>query len=648
MPHRRSPRRVLAPVLVSLAVAPMLGAVPAQGAARERSWDDVERTTSDPTSFVTIIGDHDEFITGGTQRLWRSDQTIEVGGSTDSTVVVRVGGDRWDSYKFLLSPPTGKTLTVGDYPVAGGLHGEVGRAGLAMSGQQRGCTQGDGAFTVHDIAPDLSRLWLTFEFTCKDAVATVRGEVRIDSPPTAPLTVAADALHWKASPPGRAYGTQPVFAVNTGEEPIVLGPAEVTGDAFSLASSSCGVLQPGNSCAIEVAFDPLTRGTEEGLLRVTTSAAAVPLVEVPLTGVGNVGVTHVYSRTVAPDGRTFDTAMSSDVEEFRAWANPRRVVIGFADPNYLDERPNGRVLYDYVSFTAAPGERLEAGRTYAGTCVEAAGAMLTLPGACHSAATGSFILDEFELRPDGTLARLRVRAHLNGVEGPLRTTTTVAWQATQDATPYAPFLELSGPPVLTRPGGVELTATFPIGHGIAAVGLYAVTPQGRVLVDLAPTHDDSRVGLRASVQEDTKLVAEATTGDGVVVTSEPFIVAVDGPAVPDADPGAPPVARTVSLTIRGAQKDGASDHRGSVRSVAELRLRPRATGQCLRLQVQRRVDGRWVPRALSRCRRTDRSGMATAVVAAKPGTTVRARAVWFGGQPGARVASPWRKVRRPL
>ena len=637
MSRSRSPRRGLVPFLVSLmVVVPVLGAVPAQGADQERSWDDVDRVTTDPTSYVSIIGDHDEFITDGTQRLWRTDQTIEVGGSADSTVVVKVGGDQWDSYKLILSPPAGETLTVGDYPDAGGLPFRDGRAGLTLSGQQRGgCSEEDGAFTVHDITPDLSRLWLTFELSCTDEVATVRGESIRISPPTEPLTLLADRVDWKGGLPGRDYGTQPVFALNTGDEPIVMGPAEVTGDAFSLAGSTCGVLLPGASCAIDVGFDPLTRGPESGLLRVTSSSAAVPVVEIPLTGVGNVGFTHVYSRTVTPDGRTFDTVMSSDVGAFRAWADPRRVVIAFPDPDYVDDRPNGRGYYDHVSFTAAPGDRLEAGRTYVGTCSDEDGATLELPGVCNSAATGSFTLDEFELRPDHTLARLRVRAHTTGVEQAFQTTATVAWQADEDAAPYAPFLELRGRSVLPQADDVQLTATFPASHGITAVALYAETPLGRVLLDAAPAeYFTSRVALQAHVEESTVLVAEATTDDGdVVVTSEPHPVAVDGQ----------PAVRTVSLSFRGVPQRGVSGQRRSVRSVAELRLQPRKAGRCLRLQVQRRVDGRWVAGSVSGCRRTDRRGLATAVVVARSGAAVRARAVWSGD--GARVTSPWRLLR---
>lgn len=645
MPVQRSLRRALAPALVTLSVvASLLGVFPAQAATATSGWSDVDRATTDPTSYVTMIGDYDEAISQGMQRLWTADQTIEVGGSAADRVVVRVGGDRVDSYTFIFSAPTGETLTNGDYSVATGRQAPVdGGARLELSGHGLGCNQGDGAFTVKDIAPDLSRLWLTYEFACEDAVGMVRGEIRIDTPPEEPLTLAADDLHWKTSPPGRDYGTQRVFAINNSDEPIALGPTEVTGAAFSLVGNSCDEILPGDSCAVDVAFDPLTRGTEEGLLRVTTSVADTPVVKVPLTGVGNAGSTYFYSRTVTADGRTFDTAMTSDVAMFRAdHVDPRRVSIGVPDPNSLDDPPNGRVSYDHVTFQAAAGDNLEAGRTYTGSCDGENGVLLDLPRACGGS-TGSFILDEFELRPDGTLARFRARATMNGVEDPSYVTrATVAWQADEDATPYSPFIKLSGPSRVPEFIRSSFTATITAGHGITSVDLYATTPQGRTLVDsVRVEYYESRVDLRAYPVEDTVLVAEAKTADGVVVRSKPLAVAVDSLI----DPGARAPKRKVSLTLRGARQHGASGRAASGRSVAVLRLRPKEADRCLKLQVQRRVHGRWVPRSLSNCRRTDGRGTATAAIVTKPGITLRARAVWYGDRRGMRVASPWRTLR---
>lgn len=647
--------RALVPVLVCLVlVAPMVGGGPAQAGSRERAWDDVERTVADPTSYVTLIGDYDEWISYGRQQLWRTEQGIEIGGSADTVVVVRFGGEPGDGSEIILSPPRGEPLAVGDYPNAGGMPGQVGRAGMVLSSPYRGCNQGDGAFTVRDITPDLSRLWVSFEFSCNDSVATVRGEIRIDSPPAEALTLLTDTVHWKASPPGRAYTDQRVFAINNGAAPVVLDRAEVTGDAFSLAADSCDVLLPGASCALDVAFDPLTRGLEHGLLRVETSSPTEPIVEIPLTGVGNIGQTYVYSRTTGGwGGGPYDTAMTPDVESFRAWATPERVTIAYPAQDYVGDRVNDRVYRDFVSFTAPPGELLEVGRTYVGTCgnENETGARIELPLSCNDAVTtGRFTVDELELHPGGTLARFRARAELEGHPDLFRTTTIVGYQAEEGAAPYPAFVRLSGPAEVPSAADVDLSASFPAGHGISRIDLYAATSAGRVLVDSVHVDEvrlsgSTRAQLSTHVSEDTELAAEATTAQGTVLaTSEPFAVAVGEPARPASDPATQPATRTISLTVRAPGADVSGQRAGSS-SVTQLRVRPREARGCLRLEVQRRVDGRWVARSTSGCRRTDRTGTATALLVAQPGTRLRARALWSAGRSDPRVASPWRQVR---
>ena len=637
------PTRWLVVLLVGAlaAVAPAVQAPSAAEPPGRPSVFEPDRTVVDPTAYISVIGDEDESTSEGTQRLWRTDETIEIGGSADTRVVVRAGGQA-EGYTVDLQPGLDKTLTAGRYVVSEQIPYDLGNPGMSLSGYGiYGCSEGEGSFTIYDITPDLSRLWVRFDLTCKQSVATVRGEIRIGSPPPEDLTLVSDSVHWPASVPGRAYSTQPVYVLNTGDEAVEVGRPAVTGAAFSIVRDSCETLAPGESCTIDLAFAPRTRRTETGGLRIPTSSAAQPVLDASLSGIGSVGRTYVYSRMVYPDGRTFDTQMTPDVASFRSATDGRGVGMAFPDPRRVDDFDRFGVSYDYTLLTAGPGERLRVGRTYRGRCrTDGVGPSIDLPNAaCISAANGSFVVDEFERRADGTLARFRARARLRNVETSAVTTTVMAWQAEQDAAPFRPFVALDARTRIRGPGRMALTATFPTGHSIAGVELFEVTALGRVLVDSLPVDDEtSQVRLDADIRADTTLVAEASDAEGgVVATSALHRVAV---GVEDR-----PRTRTVVLRIRGARPGAAPRRPPAEATTVVLRLKPPASNGCLRVHLQRRVRSGWSNEPFAGCQRMQQRGRAVVTRRAESGALVRARLVWERDRSTIQTTSPWRTVR---
>ena len=115
-----------------------------------------------------------------------------------------------------------------------------------------------------------------------------------------PLTLSPAALTFGSTVVGTS-STLPVQVTNSGSTGIVFNSIATTGDYAPTGSCPApgGSLPAGQSCTIQVTFDPTTTGVRPGLLSVATSASANPL-SIALTGTG------VQSKlTVAPTSLAF-------------------------------------------------------------------------------------------------------------------------------------------------------------------------------------------------------------------------------------------------------------------------------------------------------------------------------------------------------
>lgn len=260
-------------------------------------------------SFATLYSDeHDAFGGVGEEILWRAPQapfvatgspaagvTFEAGRSSDQTT---------PDVTFGFTPPTGEQLT------AGSTYDSAADPGASMGLRWTWPCDGLATFTVHDLAEDLSRVWITYTKYCGDAwgAPAVYGEIRYGEPVSEPdLTVAARQLTWPRSYVGDDYAPRrlPLHLFDHGTSSVTVTDAKILsgGDAFTLEDDGCRItppLGPGEVCDIELAFHHTRVGTETGLLRIYDDTAAGHH-DVVLSGTGYTGNTALATTSATGD-----------------------------------------------------------------------------------------------------------------------------------------------------------------------------------------------------------------------------------------------------------------------------------------------------------------------------------------------------------
>jgi hypothetical protein len=153
-----------------------------------------------------MISESGDWVGGGGSRIWRPRAgTIHVQGSIAGGLDVSVaGGPSGDEFDLTFAAPPGKSLRIGSYEDAQRTSfRSAGHPGIDISGDGRGCNEVEGRFTVLDIAPDLSRLWLTYEQHCEGGEPALFGEVKYGmAGGDAGVLVAGDTIAWLSEYPG--------------------------------------------------------------------------------------------------------------------------------------------------------------------------------------------------------------------------------------------------------------------------------------------------------------------------------------------------------------------------------------------------------------------------------------------------------------
>lgn len=159
------------------------------------------------TTFVTMVSENGEYVGGGASRMWGSGTgRIAVEGTVDSGVSVSAaGGSSGDSFTFTFAAPKGSSLEPGTYDDAQEVPYRLeGHPGIDVGGEGRACDKTTGRFTVLDVTPDLSRLWLTYEIHCNDQEPALFDEIRYREPGgDSDLLVAPGRVVWARRVPGR-------------------------------------------------------------------------------------------------------------------------------------------------------------------------------------------------------------------------------------------------------------------------------------------------------------------------------------------------------------------------------------------------------------------------------------------------------------
>jgi hypothetical protein len=243
-----------------------------------------------------MVSESGDYIGGGASRMWRPGTgSISVSGSTADTVNVGVsGGASGDSFTFTFAAAPGEDLTVGTYENAERTpFRTAGHPGIDIYGDGRGCNKTSGRFTVLDVTPDLSRLWIVYEQHCEGGETALFGEIRFRQPGgDSDLLVAPGRIAWPDEYPDVSGRIVPVTLVNTGQSPVTVSGTDISGDAadFSVAGNSCTTLAVSAECTIYVAFRPTASGSRSGILTIEDDTAA-GVHTVTLTGRGIAGRT---------------------------------------------------------------------------------------------------------------------------------------------------------------------------------------------------------------------------------------------------------------------------------------------------------------------------------------------------------------------
>lgn len=230
------------------------------------------------STYVTMTSEPGDYIGQGQHRLFREGaDEVSVGGTVTEQVTVRVARTGTsESFSLTFAAAPGQALAVGDYPAAQRTPFRVpGHPGIDISGSGRGCNTIEGEFSVLDIAPDLSRLWITYEQHCEGGDEALFGEIRYGVPGgDSELLVAPGRIVWPDEYPGVQGRSVPVKVVNTGTETVDVSDALLSNTDDFWVDNGCGPLAPGDTCSVYVGFVPTTAGAHTGTLTVVTSLGA--------------------------------------------------------------------------------------------------------------------------------------------------------------------------------------------------------------------------------------------------------------------------------------------------------------------------------------------------------------------------------------
>jgi hypothetical protein len=432
--------RVFRQILLGVLVVPTLMA---PGLVRPAAAASAE------TTFVTAFSDRYDYVGDGTNSLWRGTQQVSVHEETDGTsqpdgiieVDATTGGQDAETLSFTFAAGHRAELTAGTYDGAvvpsqqtGDQPGLFAWGNMVNRGSERGCPDSEqtGSFIVHDIAPDLSHLWISYKQHCYGQPEALYGEIRYREPGgDSDLLVAPTQIDWPAAYRGIPAHQVPVTLVNTGAAPVHVSGASITEGTteFSVADNSCGTLAPGGSCAVDVSYEPVAAGQHHGQLTIQDSTTAGSQL-VPLTGGIIPGYTSWTMRGQEQDYIEDGQHVSFTPGDTPVWAR--------GDATGVDIR-TADGWWD-ASFTPPHGQVLRAGTTYTGVMrapvVDGLGPGLDVSGDGRGCGrvTGSFHVRELRVN-DGLVTAFAATfvQHCEGNTPEL--VGSIAWHASAPADP---------------------------------------------------------------------------------------------------------------------------------------------------------------------------------------------------------------------
>jgi hypothetical protein len=194
--------------------------------------------------------------------------------------------------------------------------------------------RGTGRFTIFHIDEGrfVSSVWFTYEFRSVHG-DRVFGEARVSiAVPEPALLVTPGRVSWPDEYPGSTSPPVPVTLTAQGDAPVVVEDAAVTAGAseFAIAGTDCTVLEPGQSCQVDVVFTPSSPGLRTGTVTISDSTSADHTVTV--SGRGIPGVTSWTLDSPPDDGMGGDghAEVESTAYDMNASGTPTRLSFSFA------------------------------------------------------------------------------------------------------------------------------------------------------------------------------------------------------------------------------------------------------------------------------------------------------------------------------
>lgn len=265
-----------------------------------------------PATFVTMIGESGDYISGGAARMYRpGNATITLTGTSKNVQVDVSGGASGDYFTFNFDAPDTQDLQPGLYENVQRFPFNTGsRAGLSVYGSGRGCNTLAGQFRILDIHVDengaVDRFDATYAQRCGTSAAVLYGHVRYNVPGgDSDLVVAGREIDFPLRDVGVGSRLTPVWIQNTAVQPVTMSQASIDGanaDSFSVSSDTCSgtTVAAGGSCLLYVRFTPQASGSLAAALQIPNNTAAGNH-PVALRGSGAAGYTRVALISTAGD-----------------------------------------------------------------------------------------------------------------------------------------------------------------------------------------------------------------------------------------------------------------------------------------------------------------------------------------------------------
>jgi len=585
------------------------------------------------TTFVTMVGESGEYISGGQADLWRPGAgEVSLSGSVDDQVQVNVaGGPSGDDFTFTFGAAGQDSLVPGDYERADGA---TGHPVLGISGSGRGCTS-TGRFTVLDIDPALTRFWLVYEMRCGNGSPAAFGEVRVNEPGgDSDLLVAPDRVAWPAGYPHVAGRNVPVRLVNTGAAPLTVAGAAITDGAadFSVKSSTCGTLAVGASCQVNVGFTPSTSGARSGTLTIQDSSAAGSHT-VALSGAGIPGNTAWQMRSDRGDyiGGGEDWSYTPQDTRILASGDQSRIQASTEDGSWTAdfEADSGRTLTPGTTFTGATRFPFNDATT-PGMDVSGSGR------GCNEI-KGSFTVHEASYDDTGALEKLSISfvQHCEGATPALY--GSITWHADQPGAPLPPRVSIRTDRSSYDYGSrAVVTAKVSADSPVRTLSVYATPPGGvRKLVTTGTVDRDGLLVVRVPVVQQTTFTV-ALDGQGQVPsTSATRSVSVHAKVTPTMQRYR---SKSGRYYVYGLSQD----------AFIQGKVSPDHAGDCLYFRAEFLVAGSWQYPATTKCVDLSSASTARAYLAGNPnyrGIPIRMRAEWRGDKRNLAENSAWRYLK---